>query len=550
MTVKTVRNLRRISQVFFLILFFFLLFNTEFRGTFSKENVEAVSLPYPVSIYLEFDPLVAFSTAVSAHAIYKSTAWAILLTAFTFLFGRFFCGWICPLGSINHFFGSYKSPKRGARLIKANKYQSWQAVKYYILFGMIAAALFTSLQTGLLDPIPFLVRSLSVSILPGLNSGLRAGLDWMYATDIGFMQAISDGLYKVFGANILSYKQTFFHWGWITGVIFIVVMFLNRFFPRFWCRAVCPLGAFLGIISRYSLLGMEKDNKKCDDCNLCLLHCQGADEPQGNVKWRQSECHLCLNCQTVCPQNVIRFRLFPFMDTIRSEPQVTKRKVLGSLAAGAVFVPLVRSSTGLDKNYNARVIRPPGSLEEREFLKRCIRCGECMKVCPTNALHPTMFEAGLEAMWTPTLIPRVGSCEDSCVLCSQVCPTGAIWQITEQIKKGENGDPRIKIGTASYDRGRCLPWANYRECIVCEEFCPTSPKAVKLKIETVVLEGGKKVELKRPYIDLNQCWGCGVCEKVCPVQDKPAVYVTNIGETRSPTNQILLETSKIKKRMR
>src|SRR5207302_8853538 len=144
---------------------------------------------------------------------------------------------------------------------------------------------------------------------------------------------------------------------------------------------------------------------------------------------------------------------------------------------GAAGILGGRIADTIDANYHSRVIRPPGSVEEREFLERCIRCAECMKVCPNNALHPAFFEAGIEGSWTPILIARIGYCEHSCVLCGQVCPTGAIQKITEKEKLGA-GVPPIKIGTAFYNVGRCLPWAMQTPCIVCEEFCPTSPKAI------------------------------------------------------------------------
>ena len=114
-----------------------------------------------------------------------------------------------------------------------------------------------------------------------------------------------------------------------------------------------------------------------------------------------------------------------------------------------------------------------------------------MKVCPNNSLHPTLDEAGLEGLWTPTLVPRIGYCEPSCVLCSEVCPTGAIWQITPREKGwvvgvGAKRTQPVRLGTAFYDRGRCLPWAEATECIVCEEWCPVSPKAIYVEEADVV----------------------------------------------------------------
>lgn len=300
------------------------------------------------------------------------------------------------------------------------------------------------------------------------------------------------------------------------------------------------------MVSRWSILGIEKRPGDCGDCNRCLLHCQGGDDPIPGAKWRKAECHLCFNCVEDCPQSGIQFKFFPRAPTTEIGPQLRRRKLLASVGAGVAMLPMLRASTSFSAERSPRLIRPPGSLDEAEFLARCTRCGECMKVCPNNALHPTLMEAGLEGLWSPVLVPRVGYCEPSCVLCGQVCPTGAIWEISQEEKAwlpaaAKQGAKPIRIGMAFYDYGRCLPWSMATECIVCEEWCPTSPKAIYLLSAEAADSGGQFKQIRQPHIDPNRCVGCGACEFACPVKDRPAVYVTSIGESRSPTNQILLQ---------
>ena len=95
-----------------------------------------------------------------------------------------------------------------------------------------------------------------------------------------------------------------------------------------------------------------------------------------------------------------------------------------------------------------------------------------MKVCITNGLHPTFLQAGFEGIWSPILIPRIGYCEFNCTLCGQVCPTDAIEHLDLEVKRER------KIGLAFFDQNRCLPYAFEIDCIVCEEHCPTSSKAI------------------------------------------------------------------------
>lgn len=547
---------RRAAQVFFLGLFLWLLFETTFRGNFTTAE-QRVRMPLPVEGFLLADPFVALMTLLSTHTVYRGLLWSVGVVALTLIFGRAFCGWVCPFGTMHHFF-AWIFPSRygkGARRIEQNRtHPVRQRVKYYLLYASLAAAMTGSAMGGLLDPICIAVRSIGMAVLPATQYLSGAAVAKLGSSNIVPLQQGSDVAADFLATTVWTSKQFYFHETWFIGFIFVGLLFMNRFIPRFWCRVLCPLGALLGVISRYALVGMVKDHSKCTDCDLCVVHCQGADSPEGGKKWRQDECHMCLNCEVACPEDVIKFRILPGLRSTTSRPDTRRRTVVASVAAGAAILPIARVADALDANYSDRVIRPPGAVEEKEFLERCIRCAECMKVCPNNALHPAFFEAGIEGVWTPILIPRIGYCEHSCVLCGDVCPTGAIQKITEEQKLGIDQKP-ISIGTAFFNRGRCLPWSMATPCIVCEEFCPTSPKAIWVekvevpKRESVAPKDGghpamTTVEVQRPHLDPSLCIGCGACEKVCPVQDDPAVYVTNVGETRSKTNVILLENTK------
>ncbi|MBE3072165.1 MAG: 4Fe-4S binding protein [Acidobacteria bacterium] len=552
MSQRTLPKIRLASQVLFFGLFLFLLFRTEFHGSFGTAG-SAVRIPWPVGLFLEANPLVAAANALSTHALYRNLLWSLAILVPTFFLGRAFCGWVCPLGTLNHYFGHLRSErKRGGRLLESNRYKRWQTAKYYILVAVLVAAAAGTALVGIVDPIALTVRSLTLSVLPAISYALNAVMDGLYASGLGPLKLVADVLQFLLQSTLVSFKQPYFRQAVVVGVLFILILGLNFRVTRFWCRALCPLGALLGACSRWTLLGLVQDPSECDSRNRCLQHCQGGDDPIPGPPWRKAECHLCFNCVGECPTSGITFRFLAPPATTISVPQLQRRKLLTGIAAGAGLLPLMRSTTGLAVEQDARLVRPPGSLDEARFLERCIRCGACMKVCPNNALHPSLAEGGLEALWTPVLVPRVGYCEPNCVLCSQVCPTGAIWEITEQEKLGRPAvkqtdgtetpaiDP-IRIGTAFYDRGRCLPWAMATECIVCEEWCPTSPKAIFLLPAEAIDSLGTTKTVRQPYVDAHRCIGCGACEYACPVRDRPAVYVTSVGETRSKTNQFLLQ---------
>ena len=164
----------------------------------------------------------------------------------------------------------------------------------------------------------------------------------------------------------------------------------------------------------------------------------------------------------------------------RPKHKVGRRAFLtaaGSGAAAAVILKVPPYVQG--RTFNPALIRPPGSLAENDFLQKCVRCGECMKVCPTNAIHPTTLEAGLAGIWSPMLIMSVGYCEFNCTLCGQVCPTGAIEELTLEEKQ-----ERL-IGTAHVSRQSAQlvheTIHDEQPDTVCVELCQTRLNSMKDK---------------------------------------------------------------------
>jgi polyferredoxin len=530
-----IRTVRRITQGFFLLLFLWFCAASNLGEQWWQLR------GWPINWFLQLDPLVGLGTLLSTHSIYSGLLWGLATVALTIVLGRFFCGWLCPFGCIHQMVGVLGKRKLKLRdRMKLNKYRRSQGIKYWILVFLLSAAagdllaffidtptrqttlfwllvicallfvgyksaqkvdvrprkamiivlgiallwavlcrfadtqalLPVTLQIGLLDPIPLLYRSINLIILPPLDS-------------TGFHLNPSERIYD--GA-------------WIIGLVFMTAVFLNLFVPRFYCRFICPLGALFGVLNRFALWRVrKKDMEACKDCLLCEQNCEGACQPSTQI--RVSECVLCLNCLDNCPHGLMEYGTRPSVTGEVLSPDVSRREFTVALITGVVSVPMVRLSGHLGPNWNPALIRPPGALREEDFLTRCIKCGQCMRVCPTNVIQPAGLSSGIEGLWTPQLNFRVGTsgCQFNCIACGNVCPTAAIRPLSLDERLGRNDfseNGPIRIGTAFVDKGRCLPWAMDRPCIVCQENCPVSPKAITTQTEFSVIHKDNVLTVK------------------------------------------------------
>ena len=485
------RHVRVLSQSFFLVLFF---------GLFFSLSISRVPGAL-ASVLLAVDPLSGLSTALADWTLPRWSWVGFLVLMLTAVLGRVFCGWFCPLGTLQQLMSWLTGPSKRKRA-KINRYRRYFALKYIVLAVLLGLAFFGENHTGWLDPIPLLHRAFAAGVRPlWLGTAVPAG--------------------------------------WIAFGLLVAILLLSAWMPRFFCRVVCPLGALLGLFARLAPFRIRRLEDSCTGCTLCVLPCQGADEPLG--EHRVSECHVCLNCLEVCSEKSLFYRREADGDVMSRMPDldVGRRRFLLTAAATAAVAPVLEVAGGGFEGSSHDAIRPPGALDEKAFLSRCITCGACSASCPTGVIASDFGKTGINGLLTPVLNMRHGWCEPSCIRCGEVCPTSALTLLVPEAKQTIGQPAEVTIGTAFLDRGRCLPWAMNTPCIVCEEMCPTSPKAIEFESVQSKDRQGKPITLQRPVIIPEFCTGCGLCENRCPVGGKAAIRVSSVGESRDPRNQML-----------
>jgi polyferredoxin len=476
----------------------------------------------PADIYLRLDPILGLSAVLTGKEIISRALWSLIVVGATLVIGRFFCAYVCPMGATIDFldFLSFRKKTRPELRGEAN----WRKAKFFLLILFFSSALAGLSLAYLMDPLPLLTRFFTFFLYPLVITLINLLLDSLrpLLESLGWIDL-----------SHLHYPQPAYYMSFLTFFIFSGIIALNRLAPRFWCRYLCPLGAFLSFLSPLGLF-KRRVSTECNECLKCQKACPMGTVDQDPKKIRLSECIQCRTCADVCPKGAISFPAFPSADRASqlggeyAAVDLPRREFLTSMTGGFTLAFLADRTPFTFLQSKHQLIRPPGAVPEAEFLRTCIRCGECMKSCLTNTLQPCFWESGLPGLWTPKMDLRFAPCEQNCNVCGKVCPTQAIRSLSLEEKT------HAKVGTAVLRKELCLVWAQDKLCLICDEICPYNAIVFR------TIEG-----YRRPVVIASRCNGCGFCEQRCPIQGESAIVVVPNGEIRLKEGSYVQEAQKL-----
>ncbi|MCX6133753.1 MAG: 4Fe-4S binding protein [Ignavibacteriales bacterium] len=423
----------------------------------------------------------------------------------TVAFGRVYCSTICPLGTLQDIVIRLSGRMRRRRWYR---YKPAPIVVHYALLAVSAvfAVAGSMILVDLLEPFSNFGRiatNLGDPVLVSFNNAAAFVLSRL-------------GIFLLFNIPLLHITAVAVL---LTFAFLGLVVYLSYYHGRLFCNLLCPAGALLGLISRFSLFRISIVTERCTDCGFCEMVCKANCLDSGSKRIDVHACVGCFNCIDSCPTVALKFEGWGRKTKAPEERVVDspRRAFLGALVAtGSAMVFPGQGPAGdpsaSTATYDASrgmPVTPPGSQSSDRFSNLCTACHLCISVCPPQVLSPSLFEYGLAGIMQPKMNYNASYCNYECVLCSQVCPTGAILPLDVAAKK------EIQLGRASFVKDDCIVVAKKKDCGACSEHCPT--KAVKM----VPYEQ----KLVIPELNNEICVGCGACEHACPTTPRKAIYV-------------------------
>lgn len=190
----------------------------------------------------------------------------IAIIGVSFVFGKSFCSWLCPIGFLSELVGDFGEKiyhKLFKRRVKLPRWLDYplRSLKYLLLGFFVYAIFFSMTATAL-----------------------------QFFLDSSYNKAADVKMWYFF-ADISRFSLT------VIAILFILSIFIRNF----WCRYLCPYGALLGLISFFSPTKIKRESKSCIDCGLCAKACPSFIKVDKVVTVRSDECTMCLSCVDVCP---------------------------------------------------------------------------------------------------------------------------------------------------------------------------------------------------------------------------------------------------------
>jgi ferredoxin-type protein NapF len=461
-------------------------------------------------LFLQFIP--SANKFISA-GVAAATGFIIILVI-TILTGRTYCSFLCPLGIVQDVFS-----RIGGKIKKRFRRFGFKKPRTILRYFLLAVTLVITMTWGvyfltLLDPYSIFGRTMTyfakpvVLLLNNLLSLIFGKFD----------------IYTFVHAPVTGFSPAAYY---IPAAFLLLVGILSLTRGRLYCNTICPVGTFLGLLSKVSLLRIKFDDTKCTRCGRCAVDCKSSCIDFLNKDIDNSRCVGCFNCLKSCPDKALEYNIISFKNKTTEAEVVAGAGIDNgrrNAIAGSLLILLgLRSTVSSSQNKTAPVpkkastvkekktspVSPPGSTSISNFTAKCTACSLCISVCPNSVLVPSVKEYGIASMMQPHMNYHKGFCAYECVRCIEVCPTGAMLPLMKDAKK------LTQIGKAIFIKENCIVNTEKTACGACTESCPT--KAVHM----IPFEG----KLVIPETKDEICIGCGHCEFACPTTPYKAIFV-------------------------
>jgi len=492
---SVLRHIRTIFSVLVLLIFIFIFL--DFRGILGEKAFAPI-------LYLQFVP--SFLKFIIAGAV--SATGFIVVIGLTLLTGRSYCSFLCPLGimqdAISRIGGMLKK-----RFRRYGYKKPWTFLRYFILVMTAGIMLLGGVYVlTILDPYSIFGRFMTFFGKP-----VALFINNQLASLLGRFD-----IYTLYRVDIKAFELAAY---FVPAAFLLLVGILSLSYGRLYCNTVCPVGTFLGLLSKVSLFRIRFDEDKCTRCGKCALTCKSSCIDFLNKHVDISRCVDCFNCLDSCAENAISYGPVRLKRKVRKAEETDSSRrnfIAGSVLLltgatqviraqeGVTPVPVKDSTVREDRLYP---VSPPGSVSIESFISRCTACSLCISACPTSVLQPSVSEYGFASIMQPRMDYHSGFCNYDCTRCTEVCPTGAIMPLMIEAKK------LTQIGKAVFIRDNCVVYTEGTACGACSEHCPT--KACHM----VPYEGNLLI----PEIIDDICIGCGACEYACPTKPYKAIFV-------------------------